>query len=109
MKASAVPERPENSALASPGRLRALRQLGLSAQADPGMDRFARMVAGWLGVPVVALVSLVDTDRQVLPGQVGLAEPRAGTPKPLSRSPSDPTPGPSPTRPRRRSRWSVRN
>jgi GAF domain-containing protein len=73
---SARPESPEDSALASPGRLRALRQLGLSARADPGMDRFARMVAGWLGVPI-ALVSLVGADRQLLPGQVGLAEPWA--------------------------------
>lgn len=49
---------------------------GLSASADPGMERYARLVAGGLGVPV-ALVSLAEADRQVFPGQVGLAEPLA--------------------------------
>ncbi len=38
------------------------------------MERFARLVAETLEVPV-ALVSLVEADRQVFPGQVGLAEP----------------------------------
>ena len=60
----------------SAGRLEARRQVGLSASADPGMERFARLVAGMLGVPV-ALVSLVEADRQVFAGQVGLAEPWA--------------------------------
>jgi serine phosphatase RsbU (regulator of sigma subunit) len=50
------------------------------------MDRFARLVAHMLGVPV-ALVSLVESDRQVFPGQVGLAEPWATTRQtPLSHS-----------------------
>jgi GAF domain-containing protein len=40
------------------------------------MERFARLVAGRLRVPV-ALVSLVEADRQVFPGLVGLAEPWA--------------------------------
>ncbi|MET7746682.1 SpoIIE family protein phosphatase [Streptomyces sp. NPDC005385] len=35
------------------------------------MDRFARLVAGVIGVPV-ALVALVESDRQVFPGMVGL-------------------------------------
>jgi len=71
----------------SAGRLEALRQVGLSASTDPGMERFARLVAGMLGVPV-ALVSLVEADRQVFPGQVGLAEPWAsGRQAPLSHSP----------------------
>ena len=62
--------------LSSPARLEALRKAGLSAEADEGMERFARMVAGRLRVPV-ALVSLVEADRQVFPGLVGLAEPWA--------------------------------
>lgn len=40
------------------------------------MDRFARLVAAVVGVPV-ALVSLVESSRQVFPGMVGLGEPWA--------------------------------
>ena len=64
------------TSLSSPARLAALRQAGLSAEMDEGMERFARLVAGRLRVPV-ALVSLVEADRQVFPGMVGLAEPWA--------------------------------
>ena len=64
------------TSLFSPARLEALRQAGLSAETDEGMERFARLVAGRLKVPV-ALVSLVEADRQVFPGMVGLAEPWA--------------------------------
>ena len=72
--------------LFSPARLAVLRQVGLTAAADPDMERFARLVAHMLGVPV-ALVSLVESDRQVFPGQVGLAEPWATTRQtPLSHS-----------------------
>ncbi len=71
--------------LRSAARLEALRQMRLSASADPGMERFARLVADTLRVPV-ALVSLVEADRQVFPGQVGLAEPWAsGGQTPLAR------------------------
>jgi hypothetical protein len=71
--------------LRSATRLEALRQVRLSASADPGMERFARLVADTLGVPV-ALVSLVEADRQLFPGQVGLAEPWAsGRQTPLAR------------------------
>ena len=50
------------------------------------MERFARLVASVPGVPV-ALVSLVEADRQVFPGMVGLAEPWAtGRQTPLSHS-----------------------
>ncbi|WP_279628717.1 GAF domain-containing protein [Streptomyces subrutilus] len=42
------------------------------------MDRFARLVSRLLRVPV-AFVSLVEDDRQVLPGMIGLPEPWAGT------------------------------
>ncbi|MFI8001757.1 GAF domain-containing SpoIIE family protein phosphatase [Streptomyces sp. NPDC086010] len=64
------------------GRTEALRLAGLTAAADPGMERFARLVTRFLRVPV-ALVSLLEPDRQVFPGMVGLAEPWAterGTP-----------------------------
>jgi serine phosphatase RsbU (regulator of sigma subunit)/transcriptional regulator with GAF, ATPase, and Fis domain len=64
--------------LRSAARLEALRQMQLSASADPGMERFARLVAETLGVPV-ALVSLAEAGRQVFPGQVGLAESRASS------------------------------
>ena len=42
------------------------------------MERFARLVADTLGVPV-ALVSLGEADRRVFPGRVGLAEPWASS------------------------------
>ncbi len=67
----------EGEGLFSAARLAALREVGLSATSDAGMERFARLVASTLGVPV-ALVSLVEEDRQVFPGMVGmvgLAEP----------------------------------
>ncbi len=41
-------------------------------------DRYARLVQRTLGVPV-ALVSLVESTRQVFPGQVGLAHPYCDT------------------------------
>ena len=63
-------------ALSSPARLAALEQVGLGAAADEGMERLARLVASMLQVPV-ALVSLVEQDRQVFPGMIGLAEPWA--------------------------------
>ncbi|WP_328971767.1 SpoIIE family protein phosphatase [Streptomyces sp. NBC_00239] len=64
-------------AAAVTGRREALRLAGLSAASDPGMDRFARLVARLLRVPV-AFVSMVEEDRQVLPGMIGLSEPWAG-------------------------------
>ncbi|ONI91899.1 hypothetical protein ALI144C_00420 [Actinosynnema sp. ALI-1.44] len=60
------------------GRDTALRDTGLSARPDPGMDRFARLVARVLDAPV-ALVALVTSDRQILPGLVGLGDPWART------------------------------
>lgn len=66
----------EPSEAVAGGRLTALRETGLSAAADAGMDRFARLVANVVGVPM-ALVSLVEPSRQVFPGMVGLAEPWA--------------------------------
>ncbi|MGY3848076.1 SpoIIE family protein phosphatase [Streptomyces hydrogenans] len=41
------------------------------------MDRFARLVSRLLRVPV-AFVSLMEEDRQILPGLIGLPEPWAG-------------------------------
>ncbi|MHA6765363.1 GAF domain-containing SpoIIE family protein phosphatase [Streptacidiphilus sp. PAMC 29251] len=58
--------------LSGPERLLALRETGLTAAPDPDMERFARLVARIVDVPV-ALVSLVEPDRQVFPGMVGLA------------------------------------
>ncbi|MGC5409855.1 GAF domain-containing protein, partial [Streptomyces sp. DT225] len=59
-----------------PGRLEALRLAGLTSAADPGMDRFARLVSRLLRVPV-SLVSLLEPDRQVFPGMVGMSGPWA--------------------------------
>ncbi|ARF60561.1 hypothetical protein B1H20_03525 [Streptomyces violaceoruber] len=58
------------------GRLGGLRETGLSAASDAGMERFARLAAELVGVPV-SLVSLVEPARQVFPGMVGLAGPWA--------------------------------
>ncbi|MFD7554329.1 SpoIIE family protein phosphatase [Streptomyces sp. NPDC059835] len=62
---------------ADTARWRVLRLAGLSAAPDPGMDRFARLVARLLHVPV-AFVSLAEDGRQILPGMIGLPEPWAG-------------------------------
>ncbi len=68
-------------------RRRVLRLAGLSAAPDPGMDRFARLVARLLHVPA-AFVSLAGEGRQILPGMIGLPEPWAGQRAlPLSHSP----------------------
>ncbi|MFI7178564.1 SpoIIE family protein phosphatase [Streptomyces spororaveus] len=65
---------------ADPGsaQRRDVRLAGLSAASDTGMDRFARLVSRLLRVPV-AFVSLVEEDRQILPGLCGLPEPWAGS------------------------------
>jgi GAF domain-containing protein len=62
--------------LGDPARMAALRESGLSAVADASMDRFAAIVRVQLQVPI-ALVSLVESDRQVLPGMQGLPQPWA--------------------------------
>ena len=62
------------SVLADPARLRSLRRVCVGAEPDAAFDRFASLVKRMLGVPV-ALVSLVDDERQFFPGEVGLAEP----------------------------------
>ncbi|MGY0021522.1 GAF domain-containing SpoIIE family protein phosphatase [Streptomyces sp. YJ-C3] len=67
---------PLPSVLADAVRVTAIRDTGLTAEADAGMDRFARLVTRVVGVPV-ALVSLVESERQILPGMLGLADPWA--------------------------------
>ncbi|MDQ3066088.1 MAG: PAS domain S-box protein, partial [Actinomycetota bacterium] len=63
--------------LLDPVRLDALHCTGLlDTPADETFDRFSRLACLSLNVPV-ALVSLVDADRQFLKSQVGLPEPWA--------------------------------
>ena len=62
--------------LGDAGRLASLQAAGVGPAADASFDRFARMVRRSLGVPV-ALVSLVDDQRQSFPGQIGLGSPWA--------------------------------
>lgn len=57
-------------------RLDAVRATGVGTDPDPDLDRFARIVSSVLGTPV-ALVTMVESDRQVFPGQSGLSEPLA--------------------------------
>ncbi|MFI5593935.1 GAF domain-containing protein [Amycolatopsis sp. NPDC051758] len=71
-----MPDGDRGTELTDAGRSGALRDTGLSAAPDAGMDRFARLVTSVLEVPV-ALVSLVEPGRQVFPGMNGLAEPWA--------------------------------
>ena len=67
--------RPPAGSLADPDRLMALAATGLpETAADPALDRLTRLVQRCLNVPV-ALVSLVEADRQVFPSHQGLAEP----------------------------------
>lgn len=61
-------------ALSDLRRLRALAESGLTASPDEDMQYIADRVRAALDVPV-ALVSLVEADRQVFPGMVGLPEP----------------------------------
>ncbi|MFJ8825293.1 GAF domain-containing SpoIIE family protein phosphatase [Streptomyces sp. NPDC102467] len=75
-RADAAGEEPATSVHADAVRAAALRDTGLTALADAGMDRFARLVTRVVGVPV-ALVSLLESDRQIFPGMLGLAEPWA--------------------------------
>ena len=75
------------SLLADPGRLAALRQTNLlDTAAEEAFDRLARLAARLLGVPI-ALVTLVDSDRQFLKACLGLPEPWASARQlPLSHS-----------------------
>jgi PAS domain S-box-containing protein len=73
--------------LADPQRLAVLRESGLlDSPADEGFDRLTRLASRILGVPV-ALVSLVDKDRQFFKSCIGLPEPWASIREtPLSHS-----------------------
>ena len=74
-------------ALADAARLASLASTGLlDSDAEPSFDRLTRLAARFLGTPV-ALVSLVDDDRQFFKSCVGLPEPWAGRRQtPLSHS-----------------------
>lgn len=63
--------------ISNPARLAALRELALlDSPAEEGFDRLTHLAARVLGVPI-ALVSLVEEDRQFFKSSVGLAEPLA--------------------------------
>lgn len=68
-------------------RLRVLRETGLLDEEEaPAFQRLVRLASDLIGAPV-ALVSLVDRDRQYFAAQVGLAEPWASCREtPLSHS-----------------------
>jgi PAS domain S-box-containing protein len=70
------------SVLADPVRLAALRQSKLlDGPAEEALDRLVRRAAHLLEVPI-ALVSLLDQDRQVLKASVGLPQPWAAARQP---------------------------
>lgn len=73
--------------LGDPARLAALRATGLlDAPPQEALDRLTRLATSLLGVPI-ALVSLVDENRQRFVSQVGLHEPWASAREtPLSHS-----------------------
>ncbi|MDF9717821.1 GAF domain-containing SpoIIE family protein phosphatase [Nocardioides sp. ChNu-99] len=72
--------------LTDPARLRSVRETGVGPRLDADLERFARLASAALGTPV-ALVSILEGDRQVFPGQVGLPEPWASDRQtPLSHS-----------------------
>ncbi len=75
-KAGGYPSPLHERVLTDAARLRSLAQVCVDSEPDAAFDRFAALVRRMLGVPV-ALVSLVDDERQYFPGQVGLAEPWA--------------------------------
>ena len=75
------------AAVQDPARLAAVRRTGLLDSApDPSFDRHTRLAAEVLNAPV-ALVSLIDEDRQFLKSCVGVEEPAASEREtPLSHS-----------------------
>jgi len=65
------------SGVADPARLRTLKRTGLlDSDPETAFDNLTRLARDLLGVPV-ALISLVDTDRQWFKSFVGLGEPWA--------------------------------
>jgi len=87
MKPSAGGTPPSPNDLRDPERLAALDETGLlDSGPEESFDRLTRMVTTLLGVPV-ALVSLVDGDRQFFKSEQGLQEPVASARQtPLSHS-----------------------
>ena len=75
------------TAVQDPERLAALRKTGLLDSApDPSFDRHVRLAAEVLNAPI-ALVSLIDEDRQFLKSSIGVEEPAASEREtPLSHS-----------------------
>lgn len=75
------------SALNNPDRLAALAGYGLlDTPSEESFDRFTRLAAKFLSAPI-ALVSLVDTNRQFFKSSIGLPEPWASRREtPLSHS-----------------------
>jgi signal transduction histidine kinase len=68
---------PAGDAPATLARLAALRDTALlDSPAEPAFDRLARLAARLLGAPI-ALVTLVDADRQFFKSCIGLPEPWA--------------------------------
>ncbi|HEV2148765.1 MAG TPA: GAF domain-containing protein [Longimicrobiaceae bacterium] len=85
MPRSAAPA--SHALVRDPSRLAALRQAALlDTPAEEGFDRLARLAARLLSAPV-ALVTLVDEDRQFFKSCIGLPEPWASRREtPLSHS-----------------------
>src|SRR4051812_10447059 len=66
---------PDSDVIADPERLACLRRLRLlDTPADPAFDRLTQLAARVLKVPI-ALVSLIDDQRQFFKSQVGLVGP----------------------------------
>ena len=87
LAAGALTGRRRDVVVNDPERLRALRNSKLlDSEADERFDRLTRLAARLLDAPV-ALVSLVDADRQFFKSSFGLAEPwRSARETPLSHS-----------------------
>jgi diguanylate cyclase (GGDEF)-like protein/PAS domain S-box-containing protein len=65
------------AAIHDPARLAALRRLNLlDSPAEPAFDRLTRLAAAVLHTPI-ALITLIDADRQFFKSYVGLPEPWA--------------------------------
>ena len=75
------------AAVADPARLKAIRETGLlDSPPEARFDRHTRVAAGALSAPV-ALVTVVDADRQFLKSSFGIGEPWASSREmPLSHS-----------------------
>jgi serine phosphatase RsbU (regulator of sigma subunit) len=75
LRGDLVEETP-SGVLTDPARLRSVARVALGPRADPAFDRIAVLVERLVDVPV-ALVTVLEADRQLLPGQIGLPEPLA--------------------------------